>query len=511
MARAVRLEYILTSSLLQQPSVLNRALSPPHEVPEFTVTSYGVRARLPVIQICEDDTSIAVAVLACQGPGGSIIGLLLHQQAHPDDMPLYRIGVHCMYHDIGRPYPLYGSARYVRIHLGAHSHSSPAAETAASARFALSWREVFLVYHAHSFGFADLRGALTSVAARPLLAPCRLLFPQWMLARLAARGFAPARPLPSGTLALTTAAAFEVAFTHGATGHAFTVRFACCMRPGPVVPDGSVDTGSPRVHAHAHKHTPFRPLWAVVDASWPPRHPSSHRDSPTAYSGVQQGVARRCVWCRETHIDYWPELEAQAGGRAGRAMEFHFVGRTVRVTISHWDARSRAHEAEGSGGGLYAVNIEVEDGDADGDGEEGESVRDTESSVQHGVQQERVPRPVKSLETASRRSSSRPNSIRSLIAAVHRQVLGSSKGTISIVRAEKTAILMSPLFGLSEKLTRRKWSPHLFTRSGVASDIAQILPQHPRHSPLLWPDSSPPSSPCVDQSLLWRAIQPVER
>ena len=122
----------------------------------------------------------------------------------------------------------------------------------------------------------------------------------------------------------------------------------------------------PRALALAHKHTPFRPLWAVVDASWPPRHPSSHRDSPTAYSGVQQGVARRCVWCRETHIDYWPELEAQAGGRAGRTMEFHFVGRTVRVTISHWDARSRAHEAEGSGGGLYAVNIEVEDADADG-------------------------------------------------------------------------------------------------------------------------------------------------
>ena len=62
--------------------------------------------------------------------------------------------------------------------------------------------------------------------------------------------------------------------------------------PGPVVPDGSVDTGSPRALAHRHRHTPFRPLWAMVDASWPARYPSSHRDSPTAYSGVQQGVAR---------------------------------------------------------------------------------------------------------------------------------------------------------------------------------------------------------------------------
>ena len=40
----------------QQPSVLSRASSPPHEVPELTVTSYGARARLPIIQIREDDT-----------------------------------------------------------------------------------------------------------------------------------------------------------------------------------------------------------------------------------------------------------------------------------------------------------------------------------------------------------------------------------------------------------------------------------------------------------------------
>ncbi|KAI1791391.1 HET-domain-containing protein, partial [Ganoderma leucocontextum] len=211
------------NNLQPEPSVLNRALSPPHQVPEFTVTSYGVRARLPIIQICEDDTSIAIAVLACQGPEGSIVGLLLHQQDHPDDIPLYRIGVHCMYHDIGRPYPLYGSARYVRIHLGAHS--LPGTDDAARPQFVLSWREIFLVYHAHSFGFANLRGAPTSVAARPLLAPCRLLFPQWMLARLAKLGFTPNRPLADthkAGLGLTASEEFEVVFTHGATQQAFS-------------------------------------------------------------------------------------------------------------------------------------------------------------------------------------------------------------------------------------------------------------------------------------------------
>ena len=48
--RFVPAEFQLESRF-HQPSVLNRALSPPHEVPEFTVTSYGVRARLPIITI----------------------------------------------------------------------------------------------------------------------------------------------------------------------------------------------------------------------------------------------------------------------------------------------------------------------------------------------------------------------------------------------------------------------------------------------------------------------------
>ena len=45
-------------------------------------------------------------------------------------------------------------------------------------------------------------------------------------------------------------------------------------------------------------------------------------------------------------------------------MDSHFVGRIVRLMSSHWDARSKAHEAEpGSGGGLYAINIEAEEGE----------------------------------------------------------------------------------------------------------------------------------------------------
>ena len=45
------------------------------------------------------------------------MGLLLHEQENMGGIPLYRVGVHAMHRDIGRPYPLYRTARYVRIHL----------------------------------------------------------------------------------------------------------------------------------------------------------------------------------------------------------------------------------------------------------------------------------------------------------------------------------------------------------------------------------------------------------
>ena len=250
--------------------------------------------------------------------------------------------------------------------------------------------------------------------------------------RLARHGFTPNRPLSelhgAAIVGLATGREFEAMFTHAQTQHAFSVRFACCMRPGPVIPNGG---GMGSVRAHAQEHAPFRPLWIVVDASWPSREPSSHRDSPTAYTGVQQGIARRCVWCRETHLDYWEELEAQSG-KTGRQMEFHFVGKTVRLTVSHWDSRSRATETEGSGGGLYAINVEVEDVD-EGPADDG--------SFQL-VQAEVLPNGTLGQETASKRSSrssSRPNSVRSLLAAVHRQVLG--KGVLCPVENNEFTML----------------------------------------------------------------------
>ncbi|TFK81910.1 HET-domain-containing protein [Polyporus arcularius HHB13444] len=373
-------------------SALEAVLSPPHEVPEFAVTSYGVRARLPVIRISDDDTSIAVAVLACQGSEGCVIGLLLHEQENVGGMPLYRVGVHTVYNDIGRPYPLYGSARYVRIHLSAH-YEQPVQKR--DRHFVLSWQVIYIVYHTHSFGFGDLRGMSTPVASRSLLAPCRLFFPPYMLARLGRLGFTPDRPLSEsqqGGLSVLPHEALEVMFTHERTKAAFSLRVACCLRPAVSLPNAGRDETSPR--------QPLRHIWATVDASWNKR----------GSSGEAVTSGRQCYWCREVHLEQWTALDPQLG-RTGRQMVFPFAGRTLTLTFSQWDVRSRTTGAEagGGGGGLFAVDIEVEE----------------QPATEHAPENpERASRADRFLKGDANPTSRRSSLVRSMLAAVHQQVRG---------------------------------------------------------------------------------------
>ena len=413
-------------------------------MPEFTVTSYGVRARLPVVQVCDDDTSIAIAVLACQGPEGSIIGLLLHQQENMGGIPLYRIGVHAIHHDIGRPYPLYRAARYVRIHLSPHydlpSTSAPTSTSPQPSReFSLAWRELYLVYHAHSFGFANLRGLPAPVASRPLLSPCRLFFPPYVLARLERVGFEPDRALSihqHGTVERQNVNdPFEVMFTHARTLEAFSVRVASCLRPTMSLPHAHAN-GKGNGNGKGQEHRPFRHMWAAVEASWPalpvdtettaeevgPNLAVAERARGSSDTDVRVDAARRCYWCRETHLDQWAELDAQAG-RTGRQRTFPFVGKSVTLTFSQWDARSRPAEGEAGGGGLYAVDIVV--GDDPGpwgaggasSGLEAGRVEDLESGRKFKANGDAKP----AAGRAQRRSSSL---VRSMLAAVHQQVRG---------------------------------------------------------------------------------------
>ncbi|KAI0743049.1 heterokaryon incompatibility protein-domain-containing protein [Daedaleopsis nitida] len=428
-------EISLAAFNLTQPeaSSLNKVLFSQQEVAEFTVTSYGVRARLPVLQICDDDTSIAIAILACVDQEGSIVGLLLRQQEDVGGISLFRVGVHAIYHDIHRPYPLYHSARYVRIHLTVPENSAPPVDSAR--RFTLTWREVYLVYHPHSFGFADLRGIAAPVAARPLLSPCRLFFPPYMLARLARRGFVPDRALSIHQHGPGRQDdPFDVMFTNALTQEAFNVRVASCLRPAMSLPNANGHGKG------THAHQPFRHLWATVEASWPARD-SEVRTSPGSesdWAGAGVGAyldgvvaakearrsldrARRCYWCRETHLDQWEELDAQSG-KTGRQTVFAFVGNSVRLTFSHWDARSRATDAEAGGGGLYAVNVVVEEeigGDRTqrGGGEELKGSRRQQNGVGSRAG-------TKASNAKAKRSSSRSSVVRSMLAAVHQQVLG---------------------------------------------------------------------------------------
>ena len=141
----------------RQPSVLNRALCPPHEVP-----GYGVRARPPIIQIRVDDISeIAVPVLACQGPEGSIIAPYTNKTTQTTSRSSASASTACTTTSAA---PTRCTApRATSACTSASARSRIPGSSSAGAR-----SEIF-VYHTHSFGFsfANLRAAPSRVLSPP--------------------------------------------------------------------------------------------------------------------------------------------------------------------------------------------------------------------------------------------------------------------------------------------------------------------------------------------------------
>ena len=439
----VAAEIGLAALNMTQPkaAALESVLSPPHEVPEFAVTSYGIRARLPIIRIDDEDSSIAVAVLACQGPEASVIGILLHEQENVGGIPLYRVGVHTIHHDIGRPYPLYSAARYVRIHLAAH-YEQPAHEQ--PRHFTLSWQVVYIVYHAQSFGFrAELRGLSSPLSARPLLAPCRLFFPPYVLARLARLGYTPDQCLSDsqkGGLAVLPDAALEVVFTHERTNATFSLRIARCRHEVMLLPNAGEPARIPV--------QPFWPITATVEAS-------REQESGAGVDYDSIGLGQRCYWCRATHIDQWTALDPQLG-RTGRQRAFVCAGKTVTLTFSQWDVRSRETAAEPAGGGLFAVDIEVEE-------------RVFAEGPEH-VSREGLTTAYASGPSPPHRSSL----VRSMLAAVHQQV----RGACDLCSVVHSLRITADLFHFREKMIGSAYESRRQFSAGGAIQCLQGEHEH---------------------------------
>ena len=206
-------------------------------LPDFTVTTAGVRTKMLVLESWKGDSALAVAVLAVRdSTTSSIIGLLLRRRRYKESKlkdPRYHIGlaVRGAHPWLRLPY------RMAQVEWAAHALAFGDSEIAAR------WRRLYISHRAYS-----RRPAPSPSAAQ---AAFRFYFPRWLAVELAKVGFESDAPLPvsqgearklsdGGPLARFT-------FRHAATGEAFRIQLGQCggapWATASAVPAGPVESG----------------------------------------------------------------------------------------------------------------------------------------------------------------------------------------------------------------------------------------------------------------------------
>ncbi|KAI0774840.1 heterokaryon incompatibility protein-domain-containing protein [Trametes elegans] len=152
-------------------------------LPDFTVTTHGVRARLLVIESTVGTSTLAVAVLSCVDRStGAFVGLLLRRRADGEETwARYRVGLTVRgTHQWMRP-------RYRLAQVAWARHALAYNTAGISAR----WQRVYIVHRPPS----RLPARESEHNARS--ASLRFLFPRWLGVELAKAGFQPDRALPA--------------------------------------------------------------------------------------------------------------------------------------------------------------------------------------------------------------------------------------------------------------------------------------------------------------------------
>lgn len=209
---------------------LGHTENPRMQVPEFTVTSHGIRCRLPVIEDRAGDGSFSVGVLACQHVCSDTgirtgIGLVLQRTEAPGNnakSAQYHAGLpsHLKTDNVNQQ-PL---KRHRLLIINPATHDLAPAR---ARRLALKWRKLYLAQPPQR----------SSGPARVRTIPLRFLFPAWLLVELDKRGFR-AAPAPAGDkerpAALRTPVLYtrwhmrSVVFANAVTGEAFAVQLGRC-------------------------------------------------------------------------------------------------------------------------------------------------------------------------------------------------------------------------------------------------------------------------------------------
>ncbi|KAH9855896.1 heterokaryon incompatibility protein-domain-containing protein [Lenzites betulinus] len=220
---------------------LGHAATSRMHVPEFTVTSHGVRCRLLIIEDRTGASSFSAAVLACQHVCSDTgartgIALVLRRSDAPASSSTAKSSV--QYHT-GLPLNLNAEDR--RHHrrqrlltLNPGPHELPYGHTK---RLTVRWRKLYLAQQ--PLAQDRLRLGVTVVQTIPL----RFLFPAWLLVELDKRGFrsqhapAPAPVVEKGAGSvggLRTPVLYtrwhmrSVVFANAATGEAFAIQLGRC-------------------------------------------------------------------------------------------------------------------------------------------------------------------------------------------------------------------------------------------------------------------------------------------
>ncbi|OJT06482.1 hypothetical protein TRAPUB_2641 [Trametes pubescens] len=189
-------------------------------LPDFTLTSHGVRARLLVVESSAESaqSALAIAVLACQDTAtGAFVGLLLRRRVDGEiglRWPRYHVGVTVrgMHHWMRLRY------RLAQVDWACHALSFN------SSGISARWRRLYIAHRPPSRAPPE--------KARED-AVFRFHFPRWLAVELGKEGFKPDVQLPTGRAQaerMGEGALATFTFTHERLPEAFRIHVGLCKK-----------------------------------------------------------------------------------------------------------------------------------------------------------------------------------------------------------------------------------------------------------------------------------------
>ncbi|KAH9914156.1 heterokaryon incompatibility protein-domain-containing protein [Epithele typhae] len=330
-------------------------------VPEFTLTSNGIRAHIPILPLSIDlvdpkarhlDLEYYVALLACRLPqrNSMVIGLVLRRWK---TSYLYRVGA--VLSDVG-------FARYVSITPGPPQGTDSIANQSLDCR----WTDIYIAQGQLSESRPALpkppRAAQTREDARQLV-----VIPRWVLVALASAGFTPIHPPPEAGPSLARLVSHvqlhTYAFAQTHSSHEFRIHVGRCS--------SGLWINTEFVDGCAGRSLPVDPFCADVEDSTRPVYLIDHLCNASPHAHVcDWDHADASVHPAAEEDDASSNAHSDLPSRTPHAASLDSTGLrwTRRRTFSAhgWHVHVRVVDSailrgHGTGGTLWVLGVEVTD------------------------------------------------------------------------------------------------------------------------------------------------------